>query len=310
MLEERLPPAERPGQHDLSTAAYLQIAAKIPPDRIIVLNLEKFQRLVFATYNELYSVCARYVYPRNITVDRFLEISHIVVRDPLHILSREPPALHLPAPSSLMAPAHLLSQPAEVLKTIQFLAYNLQRLPPAPNRRSPTLPLPTRVLLRPLPPMPPASESMASGAQTPPSASASTSGTACQLTSTPSRAQVLEPSVSSTLGARIPSANASAASASASMPSDANLQEPGAVDEPFTHDTGTGFDSSAYSEVLDRGLADIRTPVIPYHERPAQPEAPRKKVAEPAAKHKHTKRARRHSPTKSKASAVSMSSGP
>ena len=42
MLEELLPPFERPGQHDISTAAYLQIAAEISPNRIIVLNLEEF----------------------------------------------------------------------------------------------------------------------------------------------------------------------------------------------------------------------------------------------------------------------------
>ena len=59
LLEERLLPAERPGQQDLSTAAYLQIAAEIPPDRIIVLNLEEFQRLVSATLIDLYTMFAR-----------------------------------------------------------------------------------------------------------------------------------------------------------------------------------------------------------------------------------------------------------
>ncbi len=92
LLEERLPPAERPGKHNLSTAAYLQIAAEIPPDRIIVLNLEEFQRLVSATLTDLYPMFARYTTSRNITVERLLEISHLVVRDPTHILCREPPA--------------------------------------------------------------------------------------------------------------------------------------------------------------------------------------------------------------------------
>ena len=102
LLEERLPPAERPGQHDLSTAAYLQIAAEIFPDRIIVLNLEEFKRLVSATLIDLYPMFARYAAPRNITVERLLEISHLVIRDATHILSREPPALQLPVPSSLL----------------------------------------------------------------------------------------------------------------------------------------------------------------------------------------------------------------
>ena len=72
LLKERLPTAERPGQHDLSTASYIQIAAEIPPDRIIVLNLEKFQRLVSATLTDFYLMFARYVAPRNITVERLL----------------------------------------------------------------------------------------------------------------------------------------------------------------------------------------------------------------------------------------------
>ena len=317
MLEERLPPAERPGQHDLSTAAYLQIAAVIPPDSIIFLNLEEFQCLVSATLNELYPVYARYAHPRNITIDRLLKISYIVVRDFSHILSREPPALHLPVPSSLMAPAHRLSQPAEVLRTIQFLASKFAEAsastkPPLAD----TSAADTRVLSAvasnaPGSQLPPASESTALGAQEPPSESATTSGTARPSTPTPSRAQAApEPSVLSTFGAQGHSADASAASASASMRSDANLQGPGAFEEPFAYDTGTGIDSSAYSEVLDRGLANIRTFVIPHHERPAQPKASRKKVAESAAKYKHTKRARRHSPTKSKASAASTPKSP
>ena len=88
------------------------------------------------------------------------------------------------------------------------------------------------------------------------------------------------------------------------MPSDANLQEPGGDDEPFGPDTGTDFEHSAYSDVLDRGFANICTPVISHAERHAQPEAPRKQSGESAAKHKHqhskTKRAFRHSATKSK----------
>lgn len=45
VFKKRLPPAKRPWHHDLSIAAYLQIAADIPADRIIVLNLKEFQAL-------------------------------------------------------------------------------------------------------------------------------------------------------------------------------------------------------------------------------------------------------------------------
>ena len=53
LLEEQLQPAKRPSKHDLSTASNLKIAADIPTDRIIVFNLEKFQRLVSATLTDL-----------------------------------------------------------------------------------------------------------------------------------------------------------------------------------------------------------------------------------------------------------------
>ena len=79
LLQTRLPHAERPCQHDLSTAAYLQIAAEIPPDRIMVFNLKEFQRLVSATLTDLYPMFPRYAAPRNITVKRLLKISHLVV---------------------------------------------------------------------------------------------------------------------------------------------------------------------------------------------------------------------------------------
>ena len=98
------------------------------------------------------------------------------------------------------------------------------------------------------------------------------------------------------------------------MPSDANLQKPNGDDEPVGPDKSTDFEQSAYSELLDRWLANIRTPVIPHAERHAQPEAPRKQFEESAAKHKHqhskTKRARRHSPTKSKVLAASPPKSP
>ena len=99
------------------------------------------------------------------------------------------------------------------------------------------------------------------------------------------------------------------------MPSDTNLQEPGADEEPFANKTGTGFDSSAYSEVLDRGLEGIRTPVMPHPERHVHAEAPRKKpLAEAAAKqkqqHSKSKRARHHSPTQPKAPAASLAKSP
>ena len=85
-------------------------------------NLEEFQRLVLATLTVMYPMYAQYASSSNITVERFIEISHLVVRDYSPILSQEPSAFQPPAPSNLMAPTHLLSKPAEMFKTLEFLA--------------------------------------------------------------------------------------------------------------------------------------------------------------------------------------------
>ena len=250
VFKERLQPTKRPEQHDLSTAAYLQIAAEIPPDRLIVFNLEEFQLLVSATRTELYPVYARYAHPRNITVDWLHEISLLVVRDPLHILSRELTAPQPPAPSSLLTPAHHLFQPAKVLKTIQFLASKFAETsastkPPPANTSAADARVSSSVAFNaPGSQLPPTAVSMPLNDQAPPSASVTMSGTARPHTTIPSCAQVPEPSASSSLGAQGSSADASAVSAS--MSSDAKLQEPGADEKRFTHDTGTGFDSLAY----------------------------------------------------------------
>ena len=157
--------------------------------------MEEFQRLVSATLNKLYLVFALYADSHNITVDRLFKISHFVVRDPSHIQSREPLALYLPAPSSLMAPTHVLSQPAEVLKTILFLASkfaeayaNTKLLLADTSAADARAPLAV-ASNAPGSQLPPASESTASGAQAPPSVSAPTSGAARPHTPTPSRAQ-------------------------------------------------------------------------------------------------------------------------
>ena len=52
-LEERLAPAERSGQLDLSAVAYLQIASELPNYRVVVLNLLKFNSLISKTSAKL-----------------------------------------------------------------------------------------------------------------------------------------------------------------------------------------------------------------------------------------------------------------
>ena len=228
--QKYLPPTERPG----STASRLPRTCRLQPKFLRIAssfyNLEEFHRLVSATLTELYPVYARYAPQRNITVERLLEISHLVVRNPSHILNREPPAPQPPTPSSLIASAHPLPQPAEVFKMLQLLDSKFAEASAstkplladtcAADTRSSSSVTPNASGTQ----LPPTFVSTVSGAQAPPFASATTSGTARPHTPIPSRAQISEPSASFSIGAQGPSADASAASASASMPSDANLQ--------------------------------------------------------------------------------------
>ena len=89
-MEERLAPAERHGQLDLSIVGYLQIVSELPSDCGVVLNLQEFNCLVSKTFVKLYPAVARYTRRRPFSFEDLLELSHLVVHDPSNILSREP----------------------------------------------------------------------------------------------------------------------------------------------------------------------------------------------------------------------------
>ena len=134
---------------------------------------------------------ARYAHPRNITVERLLEISHLVVRDHSHILSREPPAPQPPAPSSLLAPTNPFPQLAKVFKTIQYLTSKFAEASASTKLLSAAISVgdaraSSTVVSNALgTQLPPTSASTASGVQVPPSVSATTSGTARPHTPNP-----------------------------------------------------------------------------------------------------------------------------
>lgn len=54
-LDEDFLSAERPYQRDLSTEAYLQIADDMPPDRIMVFNLQNVSMLIADAVVEKFS---------------------------------------------------------------------------------------------------------------------------------------------------------------------------------------------------------------------------------------------------------------
>ena len=120
-LEERLGPAERPGQLDLSMVAYLQIVSELACDQVFVLNFQEFNSLVSKTFVKLYPAFVRYIRPQPFSFEDFLELVHLVVCHPSNILSQEfpnPPTFVL---LSLSA-STLLPTTAAVFKTLQLIA--------------------------------------------------------------------------------------------------------------------------------------------------------------------------------------------
>ena len=89
-LDEHFPSAERLYQRDLSTEAYIQIAVAMPPDRIIVLNLQEFSTLVANAVIEQFPAFASFVPMRTFPVEKILELSRMIVRDPSGILQQYP----------------------------------------------------------------------------------------------------------------------------------------------------------------------------------------------------------------------------
>ena len=67
-FDKHLLQAEHPDKHDLNTEAYLQIAADIPPESIIVFNLQEFTTLVANAVIEQFPAFASFASRRTIYV--------------------------------------------------------------------------------------------------------------------------------------------------------------------------------------------------------------------------------------------------
>ena len=117
-LDEHLPSAERPYQRDLSTEAYLQIAADMPPDRIIVLNLQEFSTLVANAVIEQFPAFASLVPMRTFPVEKILELSRMLVRDPSGFLRRDPVGPRQLLPATTPPPAMIFPSAADWLQLL------------------------------------------------------------------------------------------------------------------------------------------------------------------------------------------------
>ena len=87
-VNEHLAAAKQPNQRDLSKFSYLQIAAGVPSDCIIVLILTEFSDLVVKAVKAQYPAFAKSNPYRLISVEKLLSLCNIIVRDPLGILPK------------------------------------------------------------------------------------------------------------------------------------------------------------------------------------------------------------------------------
>ena len=62
----------------------------MPPDRIIVLNLQEFSTLVANAVIELFPAFASFMLMRTFSVEKILELARMIVRDPINVLRRDP----------------------------------------------------------------------------------------------------------------------------------------------------------------------------------------------------------------------------
>ena len=88
-LEENLPPVERPGLSDNSLFAYLQITEPLPSNNIIVLNLEEFNDLLSKVVYQQLGALKKFFRPQPISLEELRNAAHMVVRDPIRLLSQK-----------------------------------------------------------------------------------------------------------------------------------------------------------------------------------------------------------------------------
>ena len=117
-LDEQLPSAEHPYQRNLSTKAYLQIASDMPPDRIIVLNHQEFSTLVANAVIEQFPAFSSFVPMRTFPVEKILELSRMIVRDPGGVLRRDPVGPRQLLPATTPSPAMVFPCAADWLQLL------------------------------------------------------------------------------------------------------------------------------------------------------------------------------------------------
>ena len=112
-LDEHRSSAERPYQRDLSTEAYLHIAADMPPDRIIVLNLQELRTLLANAVIEQFQAFASFVSMRMFPVEKILELSRMIVRDTSGIQRRDSVGPRQLLPATTPSPAIIFPSVAD-----------------------------------------------------------------------------------------------------------------------------------------------------------------------------------------------------
>ena len=105
----------------------------MPPDRINVLNLQEFSKLVANAVIEQFPAFASFVPMRTFPVEKILQLSRMILRDPGGVLQRNPVGPQKLLPVESLPPAVVFPSAADWL---QLLASKTSPAPPAASQPS------------------------------------------------------------------------------------------------------------------------------------------------------------------------------
>ena len=134
VLNENLPPQDRPDLQDMSLIAYLQVTQGVS-DRIAVLDLAEFNQLLMDSMQKRYPWFHQAIQGQiGITADELLERAHRIVRDPAGVLRRTPVETGPPQLTQFGSASTLTS---EILRNISDLVAKqmefIKTHPPVPR---------------------------------------------------------------------------------------------------------------------------------------------------------------------------------
>ena len=130
VLNEELPPQERPDQRNMSLLAYLQVTLGVS-DRIAVLDLAEFNQLLTESIQKRFPWFRQAGQGRGLTADELLEHAHRIVRDPAGVLRHAPTVVSAPQLGPFMMPPPSMPELLQNLTTLMAKQAELTQPKPA-----------------------------------------------------------------------------------------------------------------------------------------------------------------------------------